>query len=106
LRDVRYVGQTGNPRRRLIQHLNTAQLWLPDERPWWVKSPRLRPLSQWIRRLYADECRLPIMVIQQWLDTEAQAREAERRQIYECLERRLSLLNVEMEILGRQQLLL
>lgn len=29
LRCVRYVGQTRSPRRRLLQHLNTARLWLP-----------------------------------------------------------------------------
>jgi hypothetical protein len=102
LRVVRYIGQTGNPPRRLIQHLSTAQLWLPDELPWWVKSPKLRPVSEWIRALYADERRLPIMVILQWLETEAQARVAERTRIYECLERRLPLLNVEVEILGKQ----
>jgi hypothetical protein len=102
LRGVRYIGQTGNPRRRLIQHLNTARLWLPDELPWWVKSPKLRPVSEWIRALYADERRLPIMVILQWLETQAQARVAERSRIYECLERRLPLLNVEVEILGKQ----
>jgi hypothetical protein len=102
LRVVRYIGQTGNPRRRLIQHLSTAQLWLPDELPWWIKSPKLRPVSEWIRALYTDERRLPIMVILQWLQTEAQARVAERSRIYECLERRLPLLNVEVEILGRQ----
>jgi hypothetical protein len=106
LRDARYIGQTGNPRRRLLQHLSTAQLWIPDERPWWMKSPRLRPLSQWIRTLYADERRLPIMLVHQWLDTETQARIAERSRIFACMESRLSLLNVEMEILGRQHLLL
>jgi hypothetical protein len=28
VRDVRYVGQTRSPRRRLLQHVNTARLWL------------------------------------------------------------------------------
>jgi hypothetical protein len=44
IRDVRYVGQTSSPRRRFLQHLNQAQFGLPDERPWWVKQPKLRPL--------------------------------------------------------------
>ena len=36
VRQVRYVGQTRDPRRRFSQHLNVARLWLPDELPWWV----------------------------------------------------------------------
>jgi len=44
LRAICYIGQTAAPRRRLLQHLRCARLWLPDEVPWWVPSPRLRPL--------------------------------------------------------------
>ena len=102
IRQVRYVGQTSAPRRRFLQHLNTARLWMPDETPWWVKSPRLRPLSAWVRRLYRDERRLPVMVITAWVETASQARVAERARIYQCLERQLQLLNVETQILGRQ----
>jgi len=51
IRQVRYVGQTSAPKRRLLQHLNTAMLWIPVETPWWVKSPKLRPLAGWIRAL-------------------------------------------------------
>jgi hypothetical protein len=102
IRQVRYVGQTNAPRRRFLQHLGTARLWLPDETPWWVKSPKLRPLSEWIRELYRDEHRLPVMVITAWVETVSDARVAERTRIYECLESRLQLLNVETEILGRQ----
>jgi len=101
-----YERWTGSPRRRLVQHLTTARLWLPDELPWWVKAPQLRPLSEWIRTLYSDGRRLPIMVITQWVATVTQARVEERRRIYECLERRLPLLNVEVETLGSQLLLL
>ena len=36
----RYIGQTRQPARRLMQHLCTARLWLPDDTPWWVKAPR------------------------------------------------------------------
>ena len=43
----RYVGQTAQPARRLMQHLRTARLWLPDETPWWIEAPRLRPLYHW-----------------------------------------------------------
>jgi hypothetical protein len=102
LRQVRYVGQTSAPRRRLLQHLNNAMLWMPDELPWWVNSPKLRPLSDWIRTLYQDELRLPVMVISTWVETAAEARRAERARIYQCLVIRLPLLNVETEILGRQ----
>jgi hypothetical protein len=102
IREVRYVGQTSTPRRRFLQHLNTAMLWMPDDKPWWVKYPKMRPLSEWIRELYRDELRLPVMVITAWLPTVSAARVAERSQIYECLEKRLWLLNVESEILGRQ----
>lgn len=102
LRRLRYVGQTALPGRRFVQHLNTARLWLPDDRPWWVKSPKLRPLYVWIRELYRDERRLPTMVISSWADGLEDARVAERSRIYECLAQRLPLLNVETEILGRQ----
>jgi hypothetical protein len=102
LRQVRYVGQTSAPSRRFLQHLNTAMLWMPDELPWWVKSPKLRPLSGWIRTLYQDELRLPVMVVSSWVETAAKARRVERARIYQCLVSRMPLLNVETEILGRQ----
>jgi hypothetical protein len=79
---------------------------LSDEIPWWVKSPRLRPLSEWIRQLYRDEFRLPTMIISEWVGTVPGARLAERTRICDCLEQRLSLLNIEAQILGRQILLL
>jgi hypothetical protein len=102
LRLTRYVGQTSIPRRRFLQHLNTARLWLPEERPWWVHEPKLRPLYAWIRALHLEEGRLPTMVIHGWADTAKAARLAERAWIYESLARRLPLLNVEREILGAQ----
>jgi hypothetical protein len=102
IRDVRYVGQTSSPSRRFLQHVNTARLWLPDDVPWWVKSPKLRPLYTWIRELYTDEHRLPIMVVSAWVDSVREARVAERALIVACLRERLRLLNVEVEILGRQ----
>jgi hypothetical protein len=102
IRDVRYVGQTSFPARRFLQHVNTAKLWLPDDLPWWVKSPKLRPLYCWIRELYADEHRLPVMVISAYADSVSKARVAERALIFECLRERGRLLNVEREILGRQ----
>ena len=102
IRDVRYVGQTQSPARRFAQHVNTARLWLPDEVPWWVKSPKLRPLYTWIRELYADDRRMPVMVISAWAASIGQARVLERARIMECLESRLEILNVERELLGRQ----
>jgi hypothetical protein len=106
IREVHYVGQTAHPQRRFHQHLDAARLWLPDERPWWVKSPTLRPLYDWVRDLYKDNMRLPTMVIANWVDTAAQARLEERARIFDCLTRRLPLLNVEKEVLGRQIALL
>jgi hypothetical protein len=106
LRRVRYVGQTNTPKRRFLQHLTTARLWLPDETPWWIKSPKLRPLSEWIRELYHDECRLPTMIISEWVQTSSDARRAERTRICECLARRLPLLNVEPKLIGPQLLLM
>jgi hypothetical protein len=102
IRDVRYVGQTSAPRRRFRQHLNYARLWLPDDLPWWVKQPTLRPLYTWIRELYRDEGRLPVMVVVTWATSVAEARVTERARIFEYLGRRRSLLNVETEILRGQ----
>lgn len=100
IRLIRYVGQTSLPHRRFLQHLNTARLWLPDDRPWWIQSPKLRPLYEWIRALYRDEFRLPTMVVSAWAETTIGGRLAERARIYECLTNGLPLLNVETEILG------
>jgi hypothetical protein len=105
LRLVRYVGQTRSPRRRFMQHVNTARLWLPEQRPWWVKSPKMRPLYEWIRELYLDERRLPVMTVLAW--TEARhARLEERNRICEYLGHQLPLLNRESETIGNQALLL
>jgi hypothetical protein len=89
----RYIGQTAQPSRRLMQHLRAARLWLPDETPWWIKAPRLRPLYRWIRELYGQEGRLPVMVVHAWIEAE-RAQLAERDHIRACLERQLPLLNV------------
>lgn len=105
VREVRYVGQTIAPRRRLLQHLHTARLWLPDEIPWWVKSPQLRPLYGWIRQLYAEGKRLPVMVVSDWVQRAA-GRPAEHARICECLQQQAPLLNYESELLRRQLLLL
>ncbi|HEX3837645.1 MAG TPA: hypothetical protein VHW25_11840 [Steroidobacteraceae bacterium] len=102
LRLTRYIGQTSAPQRRFLQHLSTARLWLPEERPWWVKQPRLRPLYEWLRELYGQEQRLPTMVIHSWVDTAHDARLAERARIVAALADNLPLLNVERELLGRQ----
>ena len=101
LRLTRYIGQSSAPRRRFLQHLSTARLWLPEERPWWIKQPRLRPLYEWLRQLYEQEQRLPTMVIHGWVDTTRGARLAERARIVAALAADLPLLNVERELLGR-----
>ena len=105
LREIRYVGQTRAPLRRLQQHLSAARLWLPEQTPWWVRSPRLRPLYEWIRALYRDGERVPVMVICAWVEA-VQARTAEREHICACLERQLPLLNAEGELPRRQRLLI
>jgi hypothetical protein len=103
LRVVRYVGQTRAPRRRLLQHLQTARLWLPDELPWWVARPELRPLYEWIRELHRDEYRLPAMLVTAWTGSLAAARLAERELILQHLAQGdQEILNVESEILRRQ----
>ena len=102
IRLIHYVGQTVAPRRRLLQHLNAARLWLPDERPWWVRSPRLRPLYAWLREMYRDGRRLPVMIVSEWVEP-ALARAAEQARIHECLQRQLPLLNFEREICQRRQ---
>jgi hypothetical protein len=100
---VRYIGQTRAPSSRYLQHMNEARLWLPDELPWWVKSPRLRPLYGWIRELYADEQRMPIMMIVGW--TEARlARQEEGRHIREYLRHQKPLLNSETDTFRRKSL--
>lgn len=102
LRDVRYVGQTRSPQRRLLQHIHTARLWMPDELPWWVGEPKLRPLYDWIRALHRNEYRLPVMLVTAWTDSARAARLAERELILAHLNRRQPLFNVEREILARQ----
>ena len=89
----RYIGQTRQPARRLMQHLCTARLWLPDDTPWWVKAPRFQPLYRWIRELHSQDGRLPVMVVHAWVEPQ-HAYLAEREHIRTCLEQRLPLLNV------------
>jgi hypothetical protein len=105
LRQVRYVGQTRAPQRRLMQHLQTAQLWMPDELPWWFAAPELRPLYDWIRELHREDYRLPAMLITGWKDSVAAARIAERELILRYLGENHALLNVEHEIYARQLVL-
>jgi hypothetical protein len=92
-RVTRYIGQTAQPPRRLMQHVRTARLWLSDETPWWITTPQLRPLYQWIRDLYSEEGRLPVMIVHAWIEAR-HARLAEGEHIRICLERGLPLLNV------------
>lgn len=105
LRVTRYIGQSAAPRRRFLQHLATARLWMPDERPWWVAQPKLRPLYEWVRDMHFASDRLPTMVIHHWVDSR-RARVIERARILESLAQELPLLNVEQELLGRQRPLL
>lgn len=92
-RTSRYVGQTARPLTRLVQHVRTARLELPDEVPWWVRKPQLRPLYSWIRELHAQERRLPVMLVHAWVPAE-EAHRAERELIRTALEQHLPLLNL------------
>jgi hypothetical protein len=105
VRAVRYVGQTRAPQRRYVQHVCTARLWLPDERPWWVASPALRPLYEWIRALHRDGYRLPVMCVENWVEPR-DARAAERALIARQLRDDHALLNVEARLEGPQLTLL
>jgi hypothetical protein len=98
---VRYIGQTRAPRARYLQHMSEARLWLSDELPWWVKSPQLRPLYKWIRELYCDECRLPVMMLVAWTQA-SEARQEEGRHIREYLRHQIPLLNSETEPFHRK----
>jgi hypothetical protein len=102
LRLTRYIGQSSAPRRRFLQHLHTARLWVPDEVPWWIEQPRLRPLYEWLRALHRQEQRLPTMIIHAWTETTRAARDAERARIHAALALQLPLLNVEGESPGGQ----
>lgn len=102
LRLTRYIGQTAAPRRRFLQHMNTARLWLPDELPWWVHQASLRPLYEWLRELHSEDHRLPTMIIHSWIATPGQARHAERARIHAALASQLPIFNVEREFLARQ----
>jgi hypothetical protein len=93
VRASRYVGQTARPRGRLLQHVRTARLALPGEAPWWVRAPQLRPLYSWIRDLYLQEARLPLMLVHAWVQPE-HAHQAERARIRAALAQGLPLLNV------------
>jgi hypothetical protein len=104
-RDVRcprYVGQTRNPRARFAQHVQTARLGLPDAVPWWVRSPKHRPLYTWIRELNRDGGRLPFMWVEEWVEPDADALVAERAAIMRWLARCATLLNAEALKLGAQ----
>lgn len=101
-RCARYVGQTRDPRRRFAQHLHTARLWLPDSTPWWVRSPKYRPLYDWIRALYRDGGRLPFMRVAEWVDAGTDPLAAERAAIMRLLAQGAELLNVEARRLGAQ----
>ena len=106
VRTARYIGQTRAPRRRLLQHIAQARLWLPDERPWWIKEPKLRPLYDWLRELHRDEGRLPAMIVSEWVPPEQDARIVERARIKEGLARGWPILTYEVEVQGRQLALL
>jgi hypothetical protein len=102
LRSPRYVGQTRDPHARFAQHVQTARLWLPDDVPWWVRSPKHRPLYAWIRELHRDGGRLPFMWVEEWVEPDADPLVAERAAIMRWLARGAALLNAEALKSGAQ----
>jgi hypothetical protein len=102
VRSPRYVGQTREPYARFAQHVQTARLWLPDYVPWWVRSPKHRPLYAWIRELHRDGGRLPFMRVEEWVEPDADPLVAERAAIMQWLARGAVLLNAEALKLGAQ----
>lgn len=98
----RYVGQTRDLRRRFMQHVQSARLWLPDDVPWWVRSPKHRPLYSWIRALYRDDGRLPFMCVVERVEVGSDPLIAERSAILRMLAEGARLLNVEARALGPQ----
>jgi hypothetical protein len=102
VRSPRYVGQTRDPHARFAQHLRTARLSLPDEVPWWVRSPKHRPLYAWMRELHRDGGRLPFMWVEEWVGLDADPLVAERAAIMRWLARGAALLNAEAVKLGAQ----
>ena len=101
VRAPRYVGQTRDPHARFAQHVRTARLWVPDSTPWWVRSPKHRPLYAWIRELHGDGGRLPFMWVEEWVDADPLV--AERAAIMRWLARGAALLNAEALVLGAQR---
>jgi hypothetical protein len=75
--------------------VRAAALWIPDDLPWWVGRERYRPLYEWLRDLYRDEQRLPMMIVSAWHDVAADATAAERALIQESLRAGFALLNLE-----------
>ena len=102
VRSPRYVGQTRDPHARFAQHVQTARLSLPDSVPWWVRSPKHRPLYAWIRELNRDGGRLPFMWVEEWVEPDADPLVAERAAIMRWLARGAALLNAEALKLGAQ----
>jgi hypothetical protein len=102
MRLVRYVGQTASPGRRHAQHIAAARLWMPDDIPWWIRRPELRPLYTWIRALHADGGRLPAMLVAAWCPRPVDARALERETIIKYLAEGMPLLNREKVLLGAQ----
>ena len=70
----RYIGQTRQPARRLMQHLRTARLWLPDETPWWVEAQHAQLVErERIRACLAQQLPLLNVVICQMAGVEEAA---------------------------------
>jgi hypothetical protein len=102
VRRPRYVGQTRDPGRRYAQHVHTARLWLPDSTPWWVRSPKHRPLYSWLRALHRDGGRLPFMWVVEWLEPSKDPLVAERAAIMQLFAQDSELLNAEARGSGAQ----
>lgn len=73
---VQYLDFTVNPQRRLLQHWMSPRLWLSRRAADRITSSTLQPLCHWIRALYEQKQRLPVMAIYEWLPSLSQAEAA------------------------------
>ncbi|MCU0867502.1 MAG: hypothetical protein MUC36_27280 [Planctomycetes bacterium] len=69
-------------------------------------EPGLRPLYEWLRELWSEGERLPVMVVVAWVPEDGRPLLAERELIHELLSRGLPLLNIEAARAGWQRSLL
>jgi hypothetical protein len=89
--DIRYVGRTGDPKRRHTQHLRDASLTTGQ---WWSERMAWYTRKNWIQALHSKGLE-PVMKILQTVELSPLVVEWEQRYIWNGLRRGWGLLNVE-----------